>query len=72
MKSCENEMKKCSKCDEFQARQEFYTGKDGSLSSQCRNCHRYYMRNAYWRDPGKREEKVVYQRIYARIKRRSS
>lgn len=70
MKARENTIKKCSRCKEFHCGEEFYTGRDGNLSSQCRSCHRHYMRDAYWRDPIKREEKVLYQRIYARIKRR--
>lgn len=65
-------MKKCSKCGKFRAGEEFYASSEGHLSSQCRSCHRKYMKDAYWRDPIKREEKVMYQRIYARMKRRAA
>lgn len=65
-------MKTCSKCGKFQAGEEFYVSPEGHLSSQCRSCHRQYMKDAYWRDSIKREEKVMYQRIYARMKRRAA
>jgi hypothetical protein len=63
-------MKECTKCHEAKEYSEFYQKKQGGHYSQCKQCHCKYVKDQYWCDSEKREEKKMYQKISSRLYRR--